>query len=531
MHTISADMLRVMLAGPEEHALIDLRREGEFAQGHLFFASNVPRAFMELRIEHLIPRKETPIVIVDRGAYADDIGEAIGAFGYHNVSVLEGESAGWERAGGKLYSGLNVPSKAFGEFVEMTAKTPHIGPEDLKKRQDVGEVTVLDSRPLAEYQVMSIPGAINCPGAELLYRYSAIRPARDVTIVVNCAGRTRSIIGAQSLIDAGVSHDVVALRDGTMGWHLAGLPLDHGQNRFAPAPDASSLSEARAMAARHAGRCGVVSLTSEECESLRAREDGRTTYLFDVRDPLEYEAGHLRGAISAPGGQLIQTFDIFAPVRNARFILSDDDGVRAPMTAAWLRQTGISDVCTVSKIPCPTCDLPRAPRRDKLLNDCPTVALQEAAALVRDGRPLMDLGSSKDYRRIHIAGALFSEYHLLPDEAGRHGGSVLITSPDGRVGALAARHLREKGIDAKAIRGGTAAWIGAGLPTDSGPGNLPERPADVFYRPYDLTAAAESAMRDYLDWEKGLLQHVTKEPGIAFARPVLTDLPTSSTIA
>ena len=84
-----------------------------------------------------------------------------------------------------------------------------------------------------EFNRMSIPGGINCPGAELTHRIAALAPDPATTVVVNCAGRTRSILGAQSLRHAGVPNPVVALRNGTMGWHLAGFELEHGQDRAA----------------------------------------------------------------------------------------------------------------------------------------------------------------------------------------------------------------------------------------------------------------------------------------------------------
>src|SRR6202034_2917798 len=91
------------------------------------------------------------------------------------------------------------------------------------------DLVVLDSRPFDEYSRVSIPTGINVPGAELVLRAREIAPSPETMVVVNCAGRTRSIIGAQSLINAGLPNRVVALRNGTIGWTLAGLDLDHGQ--------------------------------------------------------------------------------------------------------------------------------------------------------------------------------------------------------------------------------------------------------------------------------------------------------------
>jgi rhodanese-related sulfurtransferase len=166
----------------------------------------------------------------------------------------------------------------------------------------------------------------------------AARAAPDpaTTIIVNCAGRTRSIIGAQSLINAGVANKVVALRNGTIGWTLARQQLEHGADRrggIGPAGDA----EARARDVAY--RAGVRRLTMDDAEALQA-QTGRTLYCFDVRDAEEYTAGHIPGFRHYPGGQLVQEIDMAAPVRGARILLSDDRGVRADMTASWLAQMG-----------------------------------------------------------------------------------------------------------------------------------------------------------------------------------------------
>jgi rhodanese-related sulfurtransferase len=519
MRLISPDKLRARLRGNQEHAILDVRREGEYAKGHLFFACNIPRSVLELRIEQLVPRTDTPITIAAKGAHAEDVGNVLARFGYTDVSLLEGENDGWTAMGGQLFSGINVPSKAFGEFVEWKADTPHVAPEELERLLRDGEsIVVLDSRPFAEYQVMSIPGAVNCPGGELVYRFFENVPSPEATVVVNCAGRTRSIIGAQSLIDADVPNRVVALRDGTMGWHLAGFKLDHLKDLRAAEPSPQTLSNARAVASRRAERAGVQSLTPQQCDALLERKDGRTSYLFDVRDPLDYAEGHRRSAVSAPGGQLVQTLDTFAAVHNARFILCDSDGIRAPMTAAWLKQMGIRDVFTVLDDAPASTDVPAGPKAEALLKHAPVVGLKEAEALRLAGYGVLDLGTSKDYRRAHVATALFTERHEAKAAAGGSGGRAVLTSPDGRLARLVAGELHSQGLQAVAIEGGTAAWIVAGLPAESGPSNLPERPTDVFYRPYDLLSAAENAMREYLDWEKGLLDRIIDEPGVAFAR-------------
>src|SRR5262249_48556666 len=208
---------------------------------------------------------------------------------------------------------------------------------------------VLDSRPFHEYQRVSIPTAINVPGAELVLRVHDIAPSPDTLVVINCAGRTRSIIGAQSLINAGVPNKVVALRNGTIGWSLAGLGGESGKAKRAPAVSTDGLAVAQSLARRVADRFDVRYIDRATLERWRSGSDARTLYLLDVRDPAEYGAGHIAGAISAPGGQLVQATDQYIGTLGARIVLTDDKKVRAAMTASGLRQMGWSDVYVLAE--------------------------------------------------------------------------------------------------------------------------------------------------------------------------------------
>jgi rhodanese-related sulfurtransferase len=301
-----------------------------------------------------------------------------------------------------------------------------------------------------------------------------------------------------------------------MGWRLAGLSLEHGAARRAPAPAAAALAQAQARARAVALRAGVRGASWAEYRAIRA-DATRTSYLFDVRDPEEFVRAHPEGAVSAPGGQLVQTLDTFAAVRNARIFICDADDVRGAMTAAWLRQIGWADVfhiagglagatlAAASETPVPA--------------SAPAIAPVAAAALVAQARALvLDLANSKDYRRRHIGGALFCERAELPQLLAAHAGrTALVTSPGGRLAAIATAALPGN-ADVRALAGGTDAWEAAGFPVESGRGNLPERPTDVFYRPYDSDREVEAAMRQYLDWEVDLLGQIEGEPGVHFQR-------------
>jgi rhodanese-related sulfurtransferase len=333
--------VRHALLAREELALLDVREEATFARAHPLFAANMPLARIEWEVGWRLPRRDTRVVVYDDGeGLAEAAVQRLQALGYSDVSRLAGGLQGWRDAGGELFQDVNVPSKAFGELVEARRNTPSLSAQEVQALlRERADVVVLDARPFTEYHTMSIPGAINVPGAELVLRAAALAPDARTRIVVNCAGRTRSLIGTQSLVNAGVPNPVCALRNGTIGWTLAGQRLDTGAQRRFAAVNAAQRTAAAQRARQVADRANVARTSAAELASFIA-ENGRTTYRFDVRTPEEYAKGHLPEFISAPGGQLVQETDVFAPVRGARLVLVDDDGARANMTASWLAQMG-----------------------------------------------------------------------------------------------------------------------------------------------------------------------------------------------
>ena len=261
---------------------------------------------------------------------------------------LDGGTQAWAAAGRAL-RGVNVPSKAFGEFVEHAYGTPRVTADRTEALlDDAGSnITVLDSRPMGEFRRRSIPTGLDCPGAELVHRVKEVVTDPDTLVVVNCAGRTRSIIGAQSLINAGLENRVVALENGTMGWELAGFEPASGADVHAPDPGPEAAGWAQAAAGSVGQRFAVTEIDAATLDAWQA-DGARTTYLLDVRTDDEFDAGHLSGSFHAPGGQLVQATDEYVATRNARLVLVDDNGVRATMTASWLRQLGWDDAVVLA---------------------------------------------------------------------------------------------------------------------------------------------------------------------------------------
>ena len=518
--SIDASTLRTALLEGGEIALIDVREQGPFGHNHLLLAVNIPLSRFDLVIGDFVPRAKTRIVLCDDdGAFAKRAAAILDGAGYSDVAILDGGVKSWQDAGFELFSGVNVPSKAFGEYVEHHFGTPNISAEDLKAKVDAGDdVVILDSRPLDEFQNMSIPGGIDTPGAELVHRARAVVSDTKTLVVVNCAGRTRSIIGCQSLINAGLENPVVALKNGTMGWHLAGFELDRGADKVAGPVSAAALSWARDAAARVSERFGVRTIDRETLGKWSAEAESQTLYLFDVRLPEEYEAGHLPGSRSAPGGQLVQATDRYLATRHARIVLVDDNGVRAAMTASWLVQLGYADA-VVLEGGLDGVELVQGPHTPPLpeLDETKTTAvevdelkqrLDKATAVV------VDFADGLIYRAGHIPTARWtvrSRIHQLigflpPAEV------YVATATDEGMGRLAAAEMvKMTSTPIAYLKGGNVAWLDAGLPQDTGMELAVGPVDDVYERPYDREKGIEEAMNLYLDWEIELVNQIERD--------------------
>ncbi len=506
MQLVSPATLKAWLHDGAEIALLDVREHGQYGEAHPFYAVPAPYSRLELDIARLVPRKATRLVLLD------DAGEGLATraaarletLGYAAVHVLDGGAAAWKAAGHVLFAGVNVPSKTFGEMVEETYHTPHISAQELAARQARGDdLIVLDGRPVDEYRKMTIPGSICCPNGELPLRIAALAPNPATTIVVNCAGRTRSIIGAQTLRHFGVPNPVLALENGTQGWFLAGLTLDNGADRlYPPAPE--DLAEARRRAAHHAERCGVPRIDATTLRNWFA-DAGRSTFLCDIRTPEEFAAGSLPGAQNAPGGQLMQATDQYVGVRGARIVVFDGEDVRAPMVAAWLRQMGWDAAVLADGL---QAALPDAAPGDAWPTPPPALDIAGLAALLAAGpATLIDLRPSTAYRAGHLRDAVWAIRPRFDRLAAPAAGPVVLIAPEPGIAALAAIDLAERGIRATHWHAGApAAWKAAGLAVEA----TPELPADAdcidfLFFVHDRHSGNREAAKQYLAWELGLV--------------------------
>lgn len=515
--TVSPRDLKNMLHDGGEIALLDVREEGQFGEGHLLFATPLPYSRLELGIGYLVPRKTARIVLCDDGdGVAERAAKRLNAIGYTDVAVLAGGNPAWAAAGFAIFKGVNVPSKLFGELVEHVYDTPHITVTELAQMQKNNEdFVIVDGRPYSEYNKMNIPGGICCPNAELPLRIRNIVKNPKTKIIVNCAGRTRSIMGAQTLLNFGIENPVYALENGTQGWVLADFELERGATRKYPDKiDEAALPQLQAGAARLRERFKVPTVSAGQVQAWAA-DGSRSLSVLDVRTPEEFAAGSLPGAMHAPGGQLVQATDAWVGVRNARIVLADSEGVRATVVGAWLKQLGCDayvlegGVNSGLKLPAqPKITLPAV---------APISAAELKQALDRGGCSAFYLGPSMNYRKQHVPGSRWSiRSRIVADAAGAK--QVVLITRDSEVARAAAIDLAEAGVrDVRLLEGGLATWTQAGYALEASPADPPDAACiDYLFFVHDRHTGNRDAMRQYLAWETGLIKQLDDQDKASF---------------
>jgi rhodanese-related sulfurtransferase len=220
---------------------------------------------------------------------------------------------------------------------------------------------------------------------------------------------------------------------------------------------------------------------------------------------------------SVPGGQLVQETDRHAATWGARVVLVDNDGVRAVMTAHWMKQMGWDAHAMTADLLGHTC-VSGSWKPHVLGIDGVAMPTIDAASLrqrLQAGAvSVVDLGFSRDYRDGHIPAAWYGIRSrldaILPQLPSSD--TVVFTSSDGMLARLAA-------LDAKAmtsapilaLEDGTAAWRSAGYPLEQGATRMATAPDDVRLRAREQAGGIEAAMRAYLSWEIDLAEQMAKD--------------------
>ena len=529
---MTASTLKDLLDAQATFALIDVRDAGEYNDSHIPGASLVPRRQLEFRMARLVPCRATQVVVCDDdGRRARLAAATLERMGFRQVAVLDGGINRWATDGNPTEWGVNVPSKDFGEKVQVMHQVPELRPEELHELQQKGKkIVLLDSRTPEEHRRATIPGGRSAPNGEVVMHIADLAPDPDATIVVHCAGRTRSIIGARLLQRMGYPK-VYDLRNGTMGWMMAGLELEYGSTRLdLPAPSASARAQAEEFAKRIAAEDSVRTLSVADLRALMAKTESENVYLIDVRTSEEYARGHIPGFQWFPGGQAVQRADDLVAVKNGHVVFACDGYVRATVAASWYRQMGFPNVYVVdggttawaaSGQALATTGPSVGPRGydegiggagpagyDDARKHVETVTAQALEERRKSASPptVIYVDTSKDFAAGHVPGARWVPrgwLELTVEEAAPgKDAPIVVTCENGVSAVLAGATLKSLGYQRVAVLDeGMQGWRRASLPVERGLSGVMNPPKDVLTMGTDRTWAEAI---QYLRWEEEL---------------------------
>lgn len=529
------DCIRIFESN-ELFALLDVRERKEFASGHILLASSCPLSALECTLSLLVPCRNVPVIVYDSGAAGD--GRAKRAvqkmldMGYAYPRTLEGGLESWEAIGRIVIDGTSPIARGYAEYLEKEKETPHILPEEVKDLQKSGkEVVYIDIRTVEEYAIMHIPGAVVAPGCEAAYRFLDLVPNPEALAVLNCGGRTRGILCTQMLRDFGVPNPVASLRGGTQNWKVNGFDLVYGEKKGTSAPSIKALDFARECAEKMAENQHIQYVDAETFQSWKANANEIPLYIFDVRQPSEYEAGHIPDSRNAQAGQLIQQSDTFAAVRGARIVLVDDTEVRATIAAYWLRQVGMPQVYVLkggiggSGLGRQGLEHGAAPVPEIPYGSSPHITVKELAHILEKGErvTVLNVGHSEAHKAGHIPGAIWvsrSRIELARD-AIRMGGRVVFTSESDLQASLAADDAKEfyPEEDICWLEGGTSAWKAAGLEIENAMPASIGPVEDVRYLIYQDPHATKESLLPFFDWENKYAAQVMADGSCRYKLP------------
>lgn len=515
---ITADELNSLLEGESQFALIDVREAGEYNSTHIPGSSSIPRRMLESQITAAVPFKGAQVVVCDDdGRRAQLAGATLESMGYTGVAVLEGGINRWATLDYPTEWGSNVPSKDFGERMEVAHHVPEIEATELHRWMEQGKkLVILDTRTPEEHHRFCIPGGRSVPGGELALRITDITKDldEDTTVVVHCAGRTRSIIGTRMLQRMGL-FNVYGLKNGTSGWVLAGHKLESGSDRVdLPSVSPEGLAAAEAYAAKLAAEDGVRYLDVPALQDMLGKRSHQTVYLIDVRTQAQYQDGHIPGFRWFPGGQAVQRSDDVAVVHNSTIVFSCAGLARSTFTASWYRQMGFQEVYAVDggTTAWSAADL----ELEKGLPAENPFGLSEAREKVKHVSPaelqasptqvIIFVDTSQDFARGHVPGARWVSRGWLEfqisDLAPEKDSTLAVTGNDGTNAAMAAATLQALGYqNVSVLEGGMAAWNRAGLSVETGLSGVMSPPTDLVLSGPDRNYAD---MMNYLRWETAL---------------------------
>ena len=320
--SMSIDEALERLRTPEPIAFIDIRSRHHYVANHPVFAVNAPIDSLETHCDTLFGSESATALVI-----GDD--ELLTTWASHLITqktnlqpkVIRGGFSAWEAAGLPTWGGEYTPSKAFGEWVEQTGSMSHISPLEAMKSPVHDQ---FDVRPLEEFNRFTLPGSRHCPTGRL----GALK-TQQTHLRVHCAGRTRGIIAAQTLVDLDFPATIQCISGGTQGWEIAGgtRQFNHPTEQVDLIPSSEENSRAQVLIKKY--HLPIFTATEEVAWLNESRDFRLLTVCEDQLD-----------TPSISPTTLIQSTDQYLGTHHIPVIVEGPHALDVSVTVLWLRRMG-----------------------------------------------------------------------------------------------------------------------------------------------------------------------------------------------
>jgi len=136
---INVDGVHAKKSQGDDFLLLDIREKEEYDEGYIEGAHWIPRGFLEIRVENLIPEKETPVVVYCAGGVRSALAtKTLESMGYTNVQSMAGGVQAW-REKYKLMKPRTLTKEQRSRYSRHIS-IPEVG--------EIGQIKLLNSKAL-----------------------------------------------------------------------------------------------------------------------------------------------------------------------------------------------------------------------------------------------------------------------------------------------------------------------------------------------------------------------------------------------
>ena len=382
--------------------LIDCRERRDYVHGHWFGSNNIPLSILPIRLPFLCSDQDFPIYFLDWGDAASVVAlRLIEKLGYQNVTPQKTTQPTEPVVG--YVQGEYVWSKAFGEIVAHQSDILEVTPQQYMT--DYQHAQLVDVRPAGEYNRFTLPSSVNLPNSLLLANMEQLGHNADM-VLLHCAGRTRSIIGAHTIKAAGYRGDFGIFRGGTQAWEIDGFTREHGANRTIGENIESAESVANFLK-----QWQIPSTQIQPTEISAFIETKSDHLMFDVSDDTANGVLVGENIIKVSGTNLVQQTDRSIARYHLPILLIDNaSGSRAAFAAYWLSRMGFC----VKIVIVDADNLHFSPQKN---NDVQKKSDQRLIEKwVSSGTQIFDFRVSSEFASCHIVSSRWQNISLMLDQ-------------------------------------------------------------------------------------------------------------------